>query len=131
MFILDMKLEGKQQKVLTCHNDRDRQQGIGDIQSEAGAVGKEGIENNSKRLPTANHAERNQSDEEVHRHRSLQVHSEEEKRKEETRDDLEWYLKNQIYEEERVYRVRPVCVFLWRNSVNGQDVQQTTIHHTR
>ena len=109
--ISDTKFDNKWE-VLTSHQNRDRHQRTGDVQCEPSTVGDECIEDDSERLPAANHAERNQCDHKVHRHGSLQVHSDDEKRKQEARGDLERYLENEVYEEERVDRVCPVCVLL-------------------
>jgi len=98
--------------MLTSHNDRDRHQRAGDVQRESGTVDDERVKDNPERLSAANHAERDQDDEEIHRHGSLQVRGDEEKREQETRDDFERYLKDHVYEEERIDRVCPVCVFL-------------------
>ena len=86
--------------MLTGHCDRDRNQRTGDVQREPSAVEDEGIEDDSERFPAANNAERDQNDNEIHRHGSLQVHRNKQKREQEARGDLEWYLENQIYEEE-------------------------------
>ena len=110
MLISDTKLEGK--KILTSYNDRDRHQRAGDVQREPTTIDDERIKDDSERFSAADHAERNQGDKKIHRHCSLQVHRYKEKREQETRGDLEWYLKNKVREEERVDRVCPVCVFL-------------------
>lgn len=114
MLISDTKLGGKEKtrKMLTSHDDRDRHQRAGDVQREPGTVDDERIKDNPERLPAADHTERNQDGKKIHRHRSLHVHGDKEKREQETRGDLERYLKDQIYEEERIDRICPVCVFL-------------------
>ena len=109
----DTKLYNKyREKTLTSHDDRDRDQRTGDVQCEPGTIDDERVKDDSERFPAANYAERNQCGNKVHRHGSLQVHREKEEREQETRGDLEWYLENQVYEEERIDRVCPVCVLL-------------------
>ena len=98
--------------MLTGHRERDRNQGAGDVQRESCAVEDEGIKDDSERFPAANNAERDQSDNEIHRHGSLQVHSDKQKREQEAGGNLKRYLEDQVYEEERVDRVCSVRIIL-------------------